>query len=177
MENINNYNPNNIMLLMEKIEYGWLDKKNNKHYKIDNSFCDNYILQSPQEIIKNKLGVCWDQVELERYYFKNNNLNIKTYFLVYYDNDKCPTHTFLIYKENNKFYWFEHSWEKYRGIYEYNNLTNLLLDVRNKFIKDELDDSYIDSNLIIYEYQKPLSHICTTDFYKHCENGIRVSLK
>ena len=177
MENINNYNPNNIMLLMEKIEYGWLDKKNNKHYKIDNSFCDNYILQSPQEIIQNKLGVCWDQVELERYYFKNNNLNIKTYFLVYYDNDKCPTHTFLIYKENNKFYWFEHSWEKYRGIYEYNNLTNLLLDVRNKFIKDELDDSYIDSNLIIYEYQKPLSHICTTDFYKHCENGIRVSLK
>lgn len=74
MENIDNYSPNNIMLLMNTIEYGWIDKKNNKHLKID-----------------------------------------------------------------------------------------------------ELNSSYINSNLIIYEYQKPLSHICTTDFYSHCENGIRIS--
>ena len=169
------YSPNNIMLLMNTIEYGWIDKKNNKHLKIDDSFCDNYMLQSPKEIIENKLGVCWDQVELERHYFKNNKLNIKTYFLVYYDNDKCPTHTFLTYEENNKFYWFEHSWEKYRGIHEYNTLTDLFTDIKNKFIIDELNRSYINSNLIIYEYQKPLSHIGTTDFYSHCENGIRIS--
>ena len=74
MENIDNYSPNNIMLLMNTIEYGWIDKKNNKHLKID-----------------------------------------------------------------------------------------------------ELNSSYINSNLIIYEYQKPLSHIGTTDFYSHCENGIRIS--
>lgn len=174
MRNINNYNPNNIMLLMNSIEYGWVDKKNNKHFKIDNSFCDNYILQSPNEIIESKIGVCWDQVELERYYFSNTTLKIKTYFLVYYDDDKCPTHTFLTYEENNKFYWFEHSWKKYRGIYEYDSLTSLLTDIKNKFITDELNNSYTTSNLVIYEYTKPLSHIDTTDFYAHCENGIRI---
>jgi len=29
-----------------------------------------YYLPTPKEIIKNKVGICWDQVELERYYFK-----------------------------------------------------------------------------------------------------------
>ena len=68
---------------MEKIEYGWIDKNNNKHYKLDQSFSSDYILQNPKEMIKNQIGVCWDQVELERYYFKANDWNIKTYFIVY----------------------------------------------------------------------------------------------
>ena len=27
------------------------------------------------KVIKNKVGVCWDQVEFERYYLKNNGYN------------------------------------------------------------------------------------------------------
>ena len=116
----NYYNELEIMDLMNNIEYGWLDKDKNKHSFADESFSNNYILQSPNEVITNKIGVCWDQVELERYYFKENAWNIKTYFIVHYDGDKCPTHTFLTYEKNNKFYWFEHSWERFKGIHEYN---------------------------------------------------------
>ena len=57
----------------------------------------------------------------------------------------------------------------------YVNVDDIATDIKNKFIIDELNSSYINSNLIIYEYQKPLSHIGTTDFYSHCENGIRIS--
>ena len=105
----NYYNEFEIMDLMKDIEYGWIDKNNNKHSVVDETYSDNYILQSPNEVIKNKIGVCWDQVELERYYFKGNDWNVKTYFLVHYDGDKCPTHTFLTFEKNNKYYWFEHS--------------------------------------------------------------------
>lgn len=66
----NYYNEFEIMDLMKEIEYGWIDKDNKKHVLVDESYSDNYVLQSPKEIIKNKIGVCWDQVELERYYFK-----------------------------------------------------------------------------------------------------------
>lgn len=173
----NYYNEYEVMKLMDDIEYGWLSKDNQKHLSIDKEFADNYILQSPKEIIKNKIGVCWDQVELERYYFKGNDWNIKTFFIVHYDGDKCPTHTFLTFEKDNKFYWFEHSWEKLRGIHEYRTLKNLLKDVKAKFIKYDLKNKYLEANLSIHEYKKPKYHISTEEFYNHCDSGKYIDLE
>ena len=120
-----------IMDLMNDIEYGWVDKYNHKHIDEYDNFDNDYILQSPTDLIKSKLGVCWDQVELERYYFNQTDYEIKTFFII---NSNNTTHTFLIFINNNKYYWFEHSFEKYRGIHEYSSLDELLDDVKNKFI-------------------------------------------
>lgn len=173
----NYYNEFKIMDLMENIDYGWVDKNNKKHILVDETYSDNYILQSPKEIIKNKVGVCWDQVELERYYFKGNDWNIKTYFLVHYDGDKCPTHTFLTFEKNNKYYWFEHSWERFKGIHEYKSLKKLLFDIRNKFIKYELDNDYVKENLVLHEYKKPKYHISVQEFYNHCDYGTYIDFE
>ncbi len=173
----NYYNEFEIMDLMKNIDYGWIDKDNKKHVLVDETYSDNYILQSPKEIIKNKIGVCWDQVELERYYFKGNDWNIKTYFLVHYDGDKCPTHTFLTFEKNNKCYWFEHSWEKFRGIHEYKSLKELLFDIRDKFIKYELDNDYVVDNLVLHEYKKPKYHISVQEFYNHCDYGTYIEFE
>ena len=128
---------------MNNIEYGWVDNKNQKNSETDDMGLGNYILQSPYQTIENKLGICWDQVELERLFFENNDIKHETYFIVYYDNDKCPTHTFLIYELDNKWYWFENSWENYRGIYQYSTKELLLSDVKNKFV-DSLQYQNID---------------------------------
>lgn len=173
----NYYNEFEIMDLMKNIEYGWIDKNNNKHSIVDETYSDNYILQSPNEVIKNKIGVCWDQVELERYYFKGNDWNIKTYFLVHYDGDKCPTHTFLTFEKNNKYYWFEHSWERFRGIHEYQSLKELLFDIRDKFIKYELDNDFVSENLVLHEYKKPKYHISVQEFYNHCDRGTYIDFE
>lgn len=166
-----------IMNLMKDIKYGWIDKNYIRYVAIDDNFSNNYILQSPTEVIKNKVGVCWDQVELERYYFKKYGHNIKTYFIVHYDGDKCPTHTFLTFEKDKKFYWFEHSWEKFKGIHEYNSLRELLLDVKQKFISSELRKVYNQDSLCLYEYNKPIYHISVQEFYKHCENGKYIDLR
>lgn len=170
----NYYTEADVMELMSDIEYGWVDKNNQKRMIADEAYSDNYLLQTPKEVIKNKIGVCWDQVELERYYFKG--YDIKTYFIVHYDGGKCPTHTFLTFKKNNQYYWFEHSWEKYRGIHKYDTLKELLIDVKSKFIKTELHCDCVLDNLIIREYSKPKYHISVQEFYKHCENGNVVDL-
>lgn len=170
----NYYSEFEIMELMGDIKYGWMDKDSSIHSIVDDTYSDNYILQSPEEVIKNKVGVCWDQVELERYYFKG--WNIKTFFIVHYDNDKCPTHTFLTFERDNKYYWFEHSWEMFRGIYSYDSLEYLLLDVKKKFIKCELSEKCEESNLVLREYTKPKSHLSTQEFFNHCENGSCVIL-
>ena len=106
-----------------------------------------------------------------------NRSNIKTYFIVHYDNNKCPTHTFLTFEKNNKYYWFEHAWEKFRGIHEYNTQKELLIDIKDKFIKYELNNNYIKENIILREYKKPKYHITVQEFYKHCENGTYIDLK
>ena len=167
----NYYNEFEIMDLMKEIEYGWIDKNNNRHSIVGESYSDNYTLQSPNEVIKNKIGVCWDQVELERYYFKGNDWNVKTYFLVHYDGNKCPTHTFLTFEKNNKIYWFEHSWERFKGIHEYNSIKELLFDIRDKFIKYELNNNYNSLGLVLHEYKKPKYHISVQEFYNHCDYG------
>ncbi len=171
------YDEFEIMKKMEEIQYGWIDKNNKPHEKVDNDFSENYRLQSPREIIKSKIGVCWDQVELERYYFKGNDWNIETYFLVHYDDDMCPSHTFLTFEKNGKFYWFEHSYQIYRGIHEYNSKKELFLDVKNKFIEHRLENNYIDSKLVLHEYKKPKYGISVPEFYQHCDFGRYIDFK
>lgn len=169
------YDVNEIMEKMKDIKYGWIDKKNVIHSVVDELFSGNYKLQSPKETIKNKVGVCWDQVELERYYFKNWT-NVKTYFICHYDNNRCPSHTFLTYEKDEKYYWFEHSWEKYRGIHEFNNKKELLKTVKNNFIKSELNTKYNEKNLLIREYEKTTPGISVIEFYKHCEKNISIDI-
>ena len=171
----NFYQEDEIMNLMNDIEYGWVDKFGNKKDIVDETYSDNYILQSPKELMISKIGVCWDQVELERYYFKG--YDIKTYFIAYYDDNKCPTHTFLTYKKEDKYYWFEHSWKKYKGIHEYTSIDLLLSDIKEKFINDIKEDynNKLDMDyLCLYEYKKPNYHISTEEFYKHCEGGFKI---
>lgn len=162
----------NIMDIMDEIEYGFKDEFGNNiiddSFKWDNEFNNFYYLQTPQELLKSKCGVCWDQVELERYLFSKNNIEVKTYFIYIVDNDNLPSHTFLVYGGNNKYYWFEHSWGIYKGIHEYENLQELLLDVKEKFIKSH-NYVYKNSFTFIYEYEKPNNHITCDEFYKYIE--------
>lgn len=159
---------------LDNIEYGWEDKDGNIHLGVDDTFADNYVLQSPDEVLKNKVGVCWDQVELERKLFEESNISFNTYFIVHYDEDKCPTHTFLIYKDGNKYYWFEHAWEAFIGIHEYETEEDAIKDIKDKFIERELHNEFIQDNLYIYKYDKPKYEIGCLDFYKHCEAGITI---
>ena len=164
---------NNIMDILNEIEYGFKDKfGNNLINDLDkwNNFNDFYYLQEPEELLNSKCGVCWDQVELERYLFNKEGIYVRTYFIYMDDKDNLPSHTFLIYEENNRYYWFEHSWNKYKGIYEYFDLNSLLNDVKNKF-KEEYN---LDGVLYLYEYRKPKKHIRCNDFYKYIETEKRI---
>ena len=91
-----------IMKKMKQIDYGWVDNKGNIHKDDDIDFSLEYILQTPNEILKNKVGVCWDQVELERKMFDENKILNETYFNFIDDKFNLPSHTFLVYYLNNK---------------------------------------------------------------------------
>lgn len=156
-----------IMKKMKQIDYGWVDNKGNIHKDDDIDFSLEYILQTPNEILDNKVGVCWDQVELERKMFDENKILNETYFIFIDDKFNLPSHTFLVYYLNDRVYWFEHSWYDERGIHEYNSINELLNDVKNKFYKSREKEVIPNLDVHIYKYNKPKFHITCDDFYKY----------
>lgn len=163
-----------IIKKLDDIKYGFIDKDNNIYtYDMNdfNQLFDKlYFLQSPDELIKNKYGVCFDQVELERYYLDKENIKSKSFFIV--NSDVTNTHTFIVVKLD-KYYWIEHAWGCFEGIHEYDSLCELLNDVKNKFVSCfKLDRN----DVMIYEYSKPKYNIDCGDFINYCLDSKKVQI-
>ena len=171
--------PDELLEYMDNIAYGFVGKNGKKYYDMYsdewNDWSNECIVQTGEEVLESKTGTCWDQVELERYLFEKENVPFKTYFIVHYDSNKCPSHTFLIYESDGNFYWFEHSWELYRGIHVFKSELEAIRDIRDKFIKSELNGQYEPENLCIYLYNKPKYGINPLEFFKNCENGYNIT--
>ena len=60
---------------------------------------------SPGEVLKYKKGICVDQSEFERDWFSKNNYEHKVMVIQIEREGSAPGHQFLMYKENNKYYW------------------------------------------------------------------------
>lgn len=170
-------NVQKIMDIMEQIEYGFLDDNENNICNDENlkySFNKVYHLMTSEELLNKKIGVCWDQVELERSLFEENNIENETYFVYIDDKSNLPSHTFLVFYIDNKVYWFEHSWFNEKGIHEYANLNDLLNDVEIKFIKSRENEVSKGLGVHIYKYNKPDYNISCDEFYNYIFTQKRV---
>lgn len=131
-----------LFLFMQKeIMYGWVDQNGSKHEGVNDA--ETFCLQSPRELMKNKLGICWDMTELARNFFETKtDFKYETYYLFYDDDRGCPSHSVLVFYKNNKVYWFEPMFQAekyyYSGIHEYPNIQKLLEDFKIKFIEFSL---------------------------------------
>ena len=103
------------------------------HIKNDD-FIKYYVLLSPNEFEKYKGGVCWDYVEYEAMYFRAKYPNIKfeTYYQVIDNRNDNPTHTFLIFEFDKKWYWFESSWKPNCGVYGFDNKSDCIEYIMQK---------------------------------------------
>lgn len=163
--------PEKLMNYMSDINYGYVAKNGKKVFDINgDEFYLYYRLQTPQEVIKSRLGVCWDQAELERFMFEKY---IKLPYKVYYMealNEYRQTHTFLAYQFNNKWHWFEHSWYDNRGIHTFSNLPSLLKHAATMHVK------YAEKNngCIMWELDKPKYGITCQTFMDFASSGKKV---
>ena len=170
-----------IMDTLNNIEYGFKDKNGNNLINSviwDKEFYNFYYLLSPEELLNSKCGVCWDQVELERKLFNDANIECDTYFIYIDDNENLPSHTFLTFQLNNKYYWFEHSWYDMKGIHEYNNFEKLLNDVKIKFLDSRKNEINPDLNydIFMYKYNQPKYHINCDEFYDYIKTQKKIDI-
>lgn len=84
---------------------------------------------SINEFLTYKIGTCYDYSEFEAYFFEkflNYKMNynkplgdkeFSLYFIQIKENDEnCPSHSWLAYKEDKKIKIFESSWKSHQGI-------------------------------------------------------------
>lgn len=168
--------PEDLLKWMDCIQYGWISKKDKKVYGTgedddEEIFFKEYFLQSPSDLIQSKTGVCWDQTELERDWFKfYYSCNFAIIYIEIKDGSNCPTHTFLIYEDEKGkgTHWFEHSWGQFKGIHTYKNFMECITDVVNKHQKFNNDtESPIE---IHYLRDLPRLNSSCEEFMKYASN-------
>lgn len=152
MNNKINNIPDDIIRLSEelnKYQYGYL--VNGKIETDMESFFDNYKSLTIKDFEKYKVGVCWDYVHYEANWFKAHGYKYETFYVQVQDEDGyCPSHTFLVFylPGSNKPYYFEASWKKYRGIENFNTLSELHKTIRQRHIDDAQSKCYPETYLI-----------------------------
>ena len=176
--------PEELLAFMKNnINYGYLGKSKRVYNYIDPDFNNNwykdYILQDKESLLKTLHGICWDQVELEREWFSNNNYEFKTIFeMVSLDyNNNYPTHTFLVYKDNNKWNWFENSDDINKGIHTFNSFDELINYQYETYINRLKEDNITNEEIkqiIITEYQKPKAGINVPSYLDWVINSSKI---
>ncbi len=142
---------------MSIINYGYL--YNGNDISSSNLLYKYYSLLSPFELMSVKTGICYDFVELERFLLDFYSINNKSYII--YDDSLNFTHTFIISFINDKYYYLESSFEKYKGVYEFDSLDDALSFVKNNFMKE-----YGISSVSINSYNTPSFGISMKEFFE-----------
>ena len=157
--------PDELMKYMdENITYGVFDyTKNKPYYGEDDNFGDLiktvWKLSSPTQMQKYGVGHCFDQVELERDFFKKHGYSFKTFFIWF----KCskqntyPTHTYLVYqdKTTKEWCWFEHADYSNKCIHKYKTIKeaiNAQKQAHIKYAKSYRKSKTDNSKIEILEY-------------------------
>jgi hypothetical protein len=168
--------PESILESMKDIEYGIITKDGEKLGRsvgknlTPENFYNDWYLQSPNELLKNKIGVCWDQVELERKLFEKTDYNFKTIYVELKSKNE-DTHTFLVFEKDDGWYWFEHSWDKNKGIH---GPFKDHLEIVDKVVGEMQKDNDFELN-IATEYSKPKYGISCQEFMDYCKSQTRLN--
>ena len=124
--------PEDLLIFLDNINYGVIDKNGNvlndsssEEFQIA---CNNdWYVRDVNEIIKSKVGHCYDQVEIERKWFALKGYQFKTFWVSAYQEEienSGFSHTYLVFfdKTNRTWNLFEHSDYNNKGIYSFATL-------------------------------------------------------
>ena len=79
---------------VESIRYGYHDPLGRLHFADDADFKEyEYAFSSPEDVVKNNCGWCWDVAELIKAYCAKHSLPCRSWFMEYLSSELHQTHT------------------------------------------------------------------------------------
>ena len=150
------------------IKYGFVSSYDNKIYVrkqvsdelYEDMLFNTYFLQTPEQLLESKYGICYDQVELAKKWFLDNGYDVFTYF------SDCHNHTILIYKDKNTYNLFERSFPKNNSIYR----STTLEDALDIYKKIQFENNDVET-IKLYKYDDLSYGIGFYDFINKCKEG------
>lgn len=173
--------PNDLMSFLDQnFQYGVIDNNGNKFFDSDSEHFQHicatqWRLRSVDQMLKDGVGHCYDQVEIERAWFENNGYEIKTFWVVAYQKgieNSGFSHTYLIYKDKDKWKLFEHADFFNKGIFEFDSINDAVkwqakhqIEYANRCKKPI--KKYC---VCIKEYKKPPLNINMDEYIEYIDN-------
>ena len=175
--------PKELLKAMDPIKYGWYNNVTHKCiFPDDPDFDNNYKFYNecrvllPNEVWKYKCGTCYDQTLFE--YNELSKINtiteLKSFFYLICDSKYkiASTHTGIVYKDTNGWYYFEHAYEKYKGIYGPKTSLNAIYKVVKRFTDMKSTDIlFFDENVGIDTFLNDKNITlakCEKHFWRNC---------
>lgn len=166
--------PNDLMNYFDKnMKYGF--RYFNKTYSdLETDFQEKmnkfYKIRLGEDFLRSGYGVCWDFCELERLFFEKKGILHECYFVesILENGNGGPTHTFALFEQNGKWFWFEFAWFYHRGIHQYSSKIDAIKDVYQNFV-NFYDLNFKEIN--IYKTQKVIKRLNAFEFVDLCLSG------
>lgn len=188
-----NHDPLNHIFINEDVQVDYdetiadileLNKRLNSYkysYSDYNDFVKEYRVAGPEKFEKQQGGVCWDFAAYEAWWFKKNypNISFTTWYVIFDNNNDCPTHTFLTFRYKGKLYYFESAFGKTMGLWQVKSEKDAINFVMDSMIgKTKLGEYpyYVikydatDKKLIgvgVMSYMERMSELIGRSTYKH----------
>ena len=100
--------PEDFFRYIKTIRYGYRDTEGKVHVmSVGDNYDDTedkgvYVFSSPEEVVKNNCGWCWDVANLIKVYCDGNHIENKCVFLEYRSPELHQTHTQVFVSYNGK---------------------------------------------------------------------------
>ena len=145
--------PQELMEFMDtNITYGWIDIDNKKHLNNLHNCHEKYKVSTIEETIKSGLGTCLEQAKIIKDTLDKLGYETRLYCHIN-DIENTQMHCFVLYKNNNNWYHFEHSNTLRKGIHQYKTLDQALSEQIKGFKNRTLTEiSDIPDNLTFNEF-------------------------
>lgn len=107
-----------LLKIYKNTKYGVLNRYTNTAYPDKNDQAwRNWRLNTPQQTLKYRVGNCYDTVELTKKVLNRLKIPHQAYFGInkYRQGVQVPSHSFVVYKDKDKWKWLQGSWGPYKN--------------------------------------------------------------
>lgn len=107
-----------IRFYKNKYQYGVLNRQTGQAYPDkDDQAWRNWRLNTPQQTLNSGTGNCYDTIQLSKKVLDNLKVPYSTYFEINKQRNgvQVPSHSFLVYKDKDKYKWLQGSWGPYKN--------------------------------------------------------------
>lgn len=155
---------------VETIRYGYQDQSGRLHFTEDEDFTvRDYAFSSPEDVVQNNCGWCWDVAELIKVYCEKHDLPCRSWFMEYFSEELHQTHTQVFVYYQGK--WCpapDNSIGLRLGEHGYAELDPCVQWFAGWFtdhLRSVLQDKFDESHLLVKEYTRKFSRGITDDEY------------